>query len=314
MEPSCADEQVPVSIPLTPGKCNKCSERDGQFSIRSDLMCANCLLQATEHRFKSTLRTQIGFQRAERLLVAVSGGPNSMALGQMIVHTLDPERNQRRMNFQPHILHIDDSVLWPEVRKSERLAAISALNLPLTVLNLEEISPREVAEVRNSKDPLRADYLFYVIRRAIVDFARREGFAKVLLGDSGSRVAGKLLAWICKGRGAALWQESTYSASIGGVMLCRPLKDILDKEIGLYIHLNHMEIHTSLPLAKQFDLPGLGSIDMLTQGFLSSLQEKFPATTHTVLRTAGKLVETPDLPVCPICLGPKDAAVSELEV
>ena len=313
MEPSCADEQVPVAMPLAPGKCSKCKEKTGQFCIRSDLLCADCLLQATEHRFKSTLRTQIGFERAERLLVAVSGGPNSMALGQMIVHALDPQRNQRRMNFLPHIPHIDDSALWPEVNASQRLVAISAFNLPLTVLNLEEISPREVAEVRNCHDPVRADYLFYTVRRAIVEFAWREGFSKVLLGDSGSRVAGKLLAWICKGRGAALWQESCYSVPMGGVVLCRPLKDILDKEIALYIHLNHTPVHPSLPLAKQYDLPGLGSIDVLTQGFLSTLQEKFPATTHTVLRTAGKLVDTLGLSVCPVCMGPKDAAVSELE-
>lgn len=236
-----------------------------------------------------------------------------MSLAHMVAQAIDTSRSQRIMNFLPHILHIDDSALWPEVNREQRLEAIAAFHIPMTVLRVEEVLGREIDEIRRCTDPIRADYLFFAIRRTLIDFAHREGYGKVLLGDSGSRVAGKLLAWICKGRGAALCQESSYSVSIGGVLLCRPMKDILDKEIALYVHLSHLPVYGSLPLTQKVDLPGMGSIDQLTQGFLANLQEKFPATTHTVLRTAGKLTDTAGLPVCPICLGPMDQPVSELE-
>lgn len=134
----------------------------------------------------------------------------------------------------------------------------------------------------------REDLLNTLRQHLLVHTARTEGYTKVMLGDSCTRLAVKLLTSISLGRGAQLAQDTGFSDSrYGDIMLVRPMRDYSAKEIAYY---NRM---FSVP---SVFMPGLdtkttdkSSIQRLTESFVTKLQADFPSTVSAIYRTSEKL-------------------------
>ncbi|XP_056291840.1 cytoplasmic tRNA 2-thiolation protein 2 isoform X2 [Pseudoliparis swirei] len=134
----------------------------------------------------------------------------------------------------------------------------------------------------------REDLLNTLRQHLLVHTARTEGYSKVMLGDSCTRLAVKLLTSISLGRGAQLAQDTGFSDSrYGDVVLVRPMRDYSAKEIAYY---NRM---FSVP---SVFIPGLdtktsnkSSIQRLTESFVIKLQADFPSTVSAIYRTSEKL-------------------------
>lgn len=122
----------------------------------------------------------------------------------------------------------------------------------------------------------------------ILHTARINSYSKVMMGDSCTRLAIKLLSNIALGRGAALAADTAFSDSrYGDVLMLRPMRDYSSKEICFYNRL--------FKVPSVF-IPGLdtksadkASIQRLTESFLVKLQADFPSTISTVYRTSEKL-------------------------
>jgi len=72
------------------------------------------------------------------------------------------------------------------------------------------------------------------------------------------------------------------------VTILRPMKDFLNKEIAYYNHLLKLQtVH--VPNATTMMPIKTSSIDKLVEHFINHLQTDYPATVHTLLRTAEKL-------------------------
>ncbi|KAL2916057.1 Cytoplasmic tRNA 2-thiolation protein 2 [Polyrhizophydium stewartii] len=83
------------------------------------------------------------------------------------------------------------------------------------------------------------------------------------------------------------------------------MRDILAKEIGIYTRLARLDtvVHPTLTTG----MPPKSSIDRLTEHFIVGLEEEFPATVSTVVRTAFKIKTAhKNKDVCPLCEGPVD--------
>ncbi|XP_008320706.1 cytoplasmic tRNA 2-thiolation protein 2 isoform X1 [Cynoglossus semilaevis] len=125
-------------------------------------------------------------------------------------------------------------------------------------------------------------------QHVLVHTARSKGYSKVMLGDSCTRLAVKLLSNISTGRGAHLAQDTGFSDTRhGDVILVRPMRDYSAKEIAYY---NHVFAVPSV------FIPGLdtknadkASIHRLTESFVNKLQADFPSTVSTIYRTSEKL-------------------------
>uniref|UniRef100_A0A8C3A2E9 Cytoplasmic tRNA 2-thiolation protein 2 n=1 Tax=Cyclopterus lumpus TaxID=8103 RepID=A0A8C3A2E9_CYCLU len=134
----------------------------------------------------------------------------------------------------------------------------------------------------------REDLLNTLRQHLLVHTARTEGYSKVMLGDSCTRLAVKLLTSISLGRGAQLAQDTGFSDSrYGDIVLVRPMRDYSAKEIAYY---NRM---FSVP---SVFIPGLdtktrdkSSIQRLTESFVTKLQADFPSTVSAIYRTSEKL-------------------------
>ncbi|XP_067308043.1 cytoplasmic tRNA 2-thiolation protein 2 [Pseudorasbora parva] len=122
----------------------------------------------------------------------------------------------------------------------------------------------------------------------ILHVARENGFSKVMMGESCSRLAVRLLSNIALGRGAALASDTGFSdPRYGDVVIVRPMRDYSSKEIAAYCRMFHV------PSAF---IPGLdtkthdkASIQRLTESFVTNLQADFPSTVSTIYRTSEKL-------------------------
>ncbi|XP_034041342.1 cytoplasmic tRNA 2-thiolation protein 2 [Thalassophryne amazonica] len=161
----------------------------------------------------------------------------------------------------------------------------------------------------------REELLNTLRQHLLVHTARTRGYSKVMLGDSCSRLAVKLLSSVCMGRGAQLADLTGFSDSrFGDITFVRPMRDYSAKEISYYNHL--------FKVLSVF-VPGLdtkaadkASIQRLTENFLMNLQLDFPSTVSTIYRTSEKLQTDREsrcsaADKCLLCLAALDTSVED---
>ncbi|XP_030083332.2 cytoplasmic tRNA 2-thiolation protein 2 isoform X2 [Serinus canaria] len=138
----------------------------------------------------------------------------------------------------------------------------------------------------------REELLEMLRTHLIVQTARDRGYAKVMMGESLTRVAIKLLTNLSLGRGAYLAVDTGFTDQRhGDVMVVRPMRDYTAKEIAFYNRFFSVPTVSVPPLfTKRREKP---SIHQLVERFLLGLQEEFPSTISTVYRTGEKLSPEP---------------------
>ncbi|XP_053731407.1 cytoplasmic tRNA 2-thiolation protein 2 [Synchiropus splendidus] len=166
---------------------------------------------------------------------------------------------------------------------------LSAPESPVS-LNVQEPQTRMLQQMLDSVKTLTAklDLLRTLRQHLLVHTARSEGYSKLMLGDSCTRVAVLLLVSISLGRGAALAQDTGFSdARYGDIVCVRPMRDYSAREIAYFNHLFGVPTVFSPGLDTQ--TKDKSSIQRLTESFLTKLQEDFPSTISTIYRTSEKL-------------------------
>lgn len=297
-------------------QCYKCHIKPASYKIRSQKVCNPCFVSNTEHLFRCTLKTSISPKRGERLLVCISGGANSMAMLHLVDTCKNPEKTTKMMQFVPSLLYIDDSYAYGTSQESTQEfleKIVQKYQIPIFAIKLQD-KIENLDQKLNLPGQAKSDLLYFMIHNLIIEFAKENGFDKVITGESASRVSTLVMSEICKGRGVSVSTFSAPTTTIEGITIARPLRELLDKEVAIYQSLNDAILLTKLPINQNSNLPSGGSMDILIQDFLSNLQSKFPSTTHTLLRTATKLVPQGNImEMCSICKHTKDSALNPLE-
>lgn len=160
----------------------------------------------------------------------------------------------------------------------------------------------------------REELLSTIRQHLLLHTARSEGYSKLMLGDSCTRLAVKLLSNISLGRGAQAALDTGFSDSrYGDVIAVRPMRDYSAKEIAYYNHLFHVP-SVFIP-GLDFKTSDKDSIQRLTESFVTKLQSDFPSTVSTIYRTSEKLQTAcqgpsalDDSPRCVMCLCALDTA------
>ncbi|XP_074014264.1 cytoplasmic tRNA 2-thiolation protein 2 isoform X2 [Numenius arquata] len=161
----------------------------------------------------------------------------------------------------------------------------------------------------------REELLQMLRTHLILQTARTRGYTKVMTGESCTRVAIKLLTNLALGRGAFLAVDTGFVDNRhGDVMVVRPMREYMAKEIAFYNHFFNVPTIIAPPLStKRQEKP---SIHHLIERFLLGLQEDFPSTISTVYRTGEKLSPAPakassESQRCLLCLCALDIAGEE---
>ncbi|KAJ7986064.1 hypothetical protein DPEC_G00346930 [Dallia pectoralis] len=160
----------------------------------------------------------------------------------------------------------------------------------LSSLSMQEIQTEALQRLFASVRTLTAkeDLLQTLRQHLILHIARTEGYTKVMMGDSCSRLAVKLLSNISLGRGASLAVDTGFSDSrYGDVVIVRPMRDYSSKEIAYYNRMFDVPFICIPGLDTK--TPDRASIQRLTESFVTKLQMDFPSTVSTIYRTSEKL-------------------------
>ncbi|KAM7058715.1 cytoplasmic tRNA 2-thiolation protein 2 isoform 1-T1 [Molossus nigricans] len=126
----------------------------------------------------------------------------------------------------------------------------------------------------------------------ILHVARTHGYSKVMMGDSCTRLAIKLMTNLALGRGAFLaWDTGFSDERHGDVVVVRPMRDHTLKEVAFYNRL--FAVPSVFTPAIDTKAPEKASIHRLMEAFMLRLQAQFPSVISTVYRTSEKLVKAP---------------------
>ncbi|XP_014664653.1 PREDICTED: cytoplasmic tRNA 2-thiolation protein 2-like isoform X2 [Priapulus caudatus] len=140
----------------------------------------------------------------------------------------------------------------------------------------------------------KEDLLNVLRMRLMVHIAIQEGFTKLMVGDTGTRLAVRVMSNVAQGRGSALALDTGFSDDRHGIaVLLRPMMDFTGKEIVMYNRFHDIRPVTIAAFTTKSSCAA--SITKLSQTFVLQLQEHFPSTINTICRTAGKICEATDL-------------------
>jgi len=318
--------------------CMKCKKEKAVVVIRiHDPMCRNCFLTYVTHKFRSTLGKSKLVQANDKVLTVVTGDHGSTALLHLVRDALSLGAH-KRLRFNPAVLFVDESVtlstdttgahLAQDYSHVEEIAqtfgypffnipiyegfaktdASGACNGDVNGIAGDEKKFRQCFESISSLTA-KQDFLCSTRCWLIAEVARREGYKKVMLGETSTSLCMKLISNISLGRG------NTVALDLGvadtrhtGVTIIRPMREISSKEVAMFNRLSDIEVH--LPRNLWTAKKSGASLQHKTEEFISGLVSDFPHTVNTVFRTGDKVcssrTNTPahERSTCPMCRTP----------
>ncbi|KAB7496146.1 Cytoplasmic tRNA 2-thiolation protein 2-A [Armadillidium nasatum] len=127
--------------------CRKCQINNAKFILRDkDFYCTQCFTVYFVHKFRSTIGKSREIKHGDKVLVAFSGGISSTCLLHLIRQGLD-EPATKKLQFHPHVLFINESILNSQTSLAKIYEEIDKLNFPLSYTNLEEVLVEESKEI-----------------------------------------------------------------------------------------------------------------------------------------------------------------------
>ncbi|KAJ2549146.1 Cytoplasmic tRNA 2-thiolation protein 2 [Coemansia sp. RSA 1933] len=122
----------------------------------------------------------------------------------------------------------------------------------------------------------------------LVGLARKEKCGVLLMGDSGTRIATKIVSLSSRGRGFSLpFEVGAESSWFDGVAVYRPMRDFIMKEIAFFNRWTKQR--TVIVPTFTTGAPARASIGRLTEAFVVGLDRDFASTVSTICRTMQKL-------------------------
>ncbi|KAI8905671.1 hypothetical protein DFJ77DRAFT_478576 [Powellomyces hirtus] len=339
---------------LLQGRCHKCKEAPPVVDMKRVQYCRPCFIESVLYRFKLAVMRGSKEPDGAKVCIAVSGGPSSSLLleGMKRFHAIDPTNPRKRRKFSEMIVcYIDTAAVLGhsekavEIEQAAKEAGFEFFRVPLESvflnpdgsdpgvlvpqgINAQEIIQLQMIQQSTSVTPAerlqqcvhalgkataKEEMLELLTWKVIIRLAKQEGCAVVARGDNSTRMAVNVIAQTSRGRGFGMPVEmSEHAGWYKGITIVRPLRDILAKEVAVF---NRFEqIHAVLTPDFTTGMPAKASIDRLTEAFVVGLQNEFPMTVNTVVRTAAKVVTgytDEDTTPCPLCDGPIQKSSSD---
>ncbi|XP_042866004.1 cytoplasmic tRNA 2-thiolation protein 2-like [Penaeus japonicus] len=299
--------------------CRKCGTGTAEVVLRvRDAYCRECFLAYFVHKFRSTIGKSKQIRHGDKVLVATSGGPSSVAMVHLIRQGLN-ETSHKQLRFVPAFLYVDESCLSENPSSGHEYIKkvceeVTALKFDCYVTSIEQIMSAQVKPPvlftkewneehllksqsleESAKDLLisckslsaKEDLAEQLRRDLILQAAEALGYEKVFLGDNATSLSVAILGNVAIGRGSQLPGRVHFKSVHRGIEMYRPMREILQNEIQHYV-----KIHSLLTVqAPSFQTKGQ-SITSCTEDFVMGLQKDFPATIPTIFRTGDKLMSS----------------------
>ncbi|XP_062923131.1 cytoplasmic tRNA 2-thiolation protein 2 [Mobula hypostoma] len=271
---------------------------------RETLSQLECMFQASGFPYHIVYLEEV-FKLPNSMLHSVSNSPASHGENykEAVDGFLQKQREilvhakQESTAEQLNITHSEDQVQTKlaqlgigDVFTEENSGSISSESSTSGKWQFTSAQTEAVKELFSSIKTLTAkEELLQTLRHHLLLYtARIKGYTKIMMGDSCTRLAVKLLTNISLGRGASLAIDTGFSDNrYGDIMIIRPMREYSSKEIAFYNKL--FDVPNVFTPALDTKASDKASIHRLTESFVNKLQTDFPSTVSTVYRTSEKL-------------------------
>jgi hypothetical protein len=170
-----------------------------------------------------------------------------------------------------------DINLTTNISNMEKISLADEKNISVDLMKKYVLLYKNISKVGN----FNRDFNKIMTRNLIFNYAIRNNFNKIVLGSSAQGLVNNIFSNIIKGRGFAIREEigCIDSHYLGGkLLILKPLKDFLAKEVLLFNYLNNVElIFQSIDTIKEkstvrINTPFQGSTNTLIEFFFDYQQ------------------------------------------
>ncbi|KAK4875164.1 hypothetical protein RN001_011586 [Aquatica leii] len=306
--------QARTTVNLKNSVCVKCRTAKPQVVLQNQYpYCKDCFLSATVHKFKALLGKNRIAHPNEKVLIYHKTGHASTALLHFLRTGLDLT-TPKKIRFEPILLFVEGDfklsvqqrrlILQQVSEEAQRFGfRINYVCLTQYILDSTQLSSlicdkfddvlikeNDAASIAGiMKKPnvtTQTEIIKLYEQRLLVDVAKFLNCKCIFTPDLGIDIASQLLTNVCLGRGEHIvFDTGTVDSRDSEVTILKPLRNFTIKEIALYNFFNGLEPVRFLAE----NVNPYKSIQNLMQKFVSDLQENYPATISTIVRTGDKL-------------------------
>ncbi|KAJ8965551.1 hypothetical protein NQ314_004051 [Rhamnusium bicolor] len=255
--------------------CNKCRTAKSCVVLRNkDTYCKNCFLAGATHKFKAL----IGKSRLIR--------PNDRDILKKV------EQEVTSFGFKLYCISFVEYILNPSI-----IHGIIENN----ELNISENDKDRLWDilVKKTSKTNKTDVINLFMRQLLVDAAKYLNCKFIFTPEISIDIASHLLTNISLGRGCHVPIDTGFCDERDeDVKILRPLRLFDLKELAFYNKFNNLD-----PICiRHREVNPYSSVQDLMKKFVKDLQENFPATVTTVMKTGDKLaLDKDNTEICKLC-------------
>jgi len=274
-----------VRLPSTLCKCGK----DAFYFRREsgEALCRRCFARSIERTVHRTIKREKLFTPDDRVMIALSGGKDSVALAHILSKI---ERPYRTTLFA---LTIDEGVSgYREEGLSITRGVTDDLGMEHHIVTFKEAYGYSLEEVyamakERGISLLGCTFCGIMRRRLLNDMAMRLGATKVATGHNLDDEAQTFLINILRGDVARLGRAGVQPVKVreGFVPRVKPLRYIPEREIAAYVYTKGYALYErECPYVRE-------SVRDEIRDILNGIEERHPGTKHAIVNGSDKLME-----------------------
>ena len=266
-------------------QCSKCGnsqviikkQQSGQY------LCKDCFIESIEKKVIKTVKKEKLLDKGDKVLVALSGGKDS-------VTTLEILNSFRKMNvIDICAVTVDEGIdNYRQEGVDIAIRHAKRLGIEHKVVSLKEEYGITLDEIMQKDNHIGSCSYCGVFRRTIINKAAREmGATKIATGHNLDDEVQAIMMNYLEGNTDNLTKLGAKSSSKAKefTVKIKPLREIPEREIGLYVVAKELEVHfDSCPYAQQ-------SFRGEVSDLINKLSEKHPTIKYSALRGYDKIKE-----------------------
>lgn len=265
-------------------RCSFCGrEAIARIAYAKLLLCEEHYIEYIKNKVKRTILRYNLAKHGDKILLAVSGGKDSLTLLD-IMYTLSQE-----MRFSIAVLHIDLGIEgYSEQLKHSVESYTRKLGIPLVALSLREVLGVTLPQLsKKSRRPPCS--VCGIIKRYLMNACAIEsGATAIATGHTADDViAYAIKAFLLQDYSSLSKLVPKTRALTGAVSRIRPLYEVYERETLLYSVLKKLPFHHGMcPYVVK------NSLERYIKKFFNQLEELFPSTKISFLRRLANRAET----------------------
>lgn len=270
-------------------ECSFCGRRAVYFERTAGVhRCDRCLEENIRKRFRRTISKHNLIETNDLVAAAVSGGTDSIT-NLRLLHDYSQYKDVEVLS-----LTIDEGI---EGYRDESIPIVEEnaeeLGIRQVTISFEEVFGKtldELAEISKEQEGPDPCTLCGILRRELLNQGARElGADKLAIGHNLDDVTQTIMLNYVRGDLSRLYRLGPKTGGKEGfVSRIKPLREVKEKEIGVFAMLNDFRIHID-------ECPYVGGMRSEVRDFVNKMEKNHPTTKYKILRMFDKI--RPHLPV-----------------